>query len=95
MLAVVGNKSDNYEFEEVQDIEGKSLAKDLHAIFHTTSAKTGLGIDELFQRIGNKCVNPDMTIMSQSTRQEISIYNNNIKLEQEKNSKNRKKKACC
>ena len=51
---MVGNKSDDYENEQVQDIEGKYLAKKLNALFHTTSAKTGLGVDELFKKIGKQ-----------------------------------------
>ena len=80
MIAVVANKSDNYEYEQVQDIEGKSLAKQLNAIFHNTSAKTGLGIEELFQKIGRQCANPDLTIMNMTTKNEVSVYMKNIKL---------------
>ena len=91
---MVGNKSDNYEEEQVQDIEAKYLAKKLNALFHTTSAKTGLGIDELFKKIGRQCVNPDMTLMSQSMRQEVSLYSDNIKLKATKTGKKKKKKFC-
>jgi Fe2+ transport system protein B len=91
---VVGNKSDNYEEEQVQDIEAKYLAKKLNALFHTTSAKTGLGIDELFKKIGRQCINPDMTLMSQSMRQEVSLYSDNIKLKATKTGKKKKKKFC-
>ena len=91
---MVGNKSDNYEEEQVQDIEAKYLAKKLNALFHTTSAKTGLGIDELFKKIGRQCINPDMTLMSQSMRQEVSLYSDNIKLKATKTGKKRKKKFC-
>ena len=91
---MVGNKSDNYEEEQVQDIEAKYLAKKLNALFHTTSAKTGLGIDELFKKIGRQCINPDMTLMSQSMRQEVSLYSDNIKLKATKAGKKRKKKFC-
>ena len=48
---MVGNKSDNYEFEKVEEIEAKSLAKKLNGIFHLTSAKNGNGVEELFKRI--------------------------------------------
>ncbi len=91
---MVGNKSDNYEEEQVQDIEAKYLAKKLNALFHTTSAKTGLGIDELFKKIGRQCINPDMTLMSQSMRQEVSLYSDNIKLKATKTGKKKKKKFC-
>ena len=91
---MVGNKSDDYENEKVQDIEGKYLAKKLNALFHTTSAKTGLGVDELFKKIGKQCINPDMTLMSQSMRQEVSLYSDNIKLKAQKSNKKKKKKFC-
>ena len=92
MIAVVANKSDNYEYEQVQDIEGKSLAKQLNAIFHNTSAKTGLGIEELFQKIGRQCANPDLTIMNMTTKNEVSVYMKNIKLKDDKKSGKKKKK---
>ena len=92
MIAIVGNKSDNYEYEQVQDIEGKSLAKELNAIFHTTSAKTGLGVDELFNKIGRQCVNPDMSVMNITTKQEVSVYMKNIKLDDDPKPDKKKKK---
>ena len=92
MIAVVGNKSDNYEYEQVPDIEGKSLAKQLNAIFHTTSAKTGLGVDELFNKIGRQCVNPDMTVMNVTMKNEVSVYMKNIKLEDDNKPGKKKKK---
>ena len=43
-----------YEFEEVKTNEGKSLAKELNAICHRTSAKEASGgIDELFKITSN------------------------------------------
>ena len=97
MIAIVGNKSDNYEYEQVQDIEGKSLAKQLNAIFHTTSAKTGIGIDELFNKIGRQCANPDLSVMNITTKQEVSVYMKNIKLKEDdkKSGKSKKKKRFC
>ena len=94
MVAVVGNKYDNYEFEQVQEIEGKHLSKHLNAIFHLTSAKTGSGVDELFTKIGRQYVNPDMTIINQTMKQEVSMYSNNIKLKNTKNDKKKKRKFC-
>ena len=94
MVAVVGNKYDNYEYEQVQEIEGKHLSKHLNAIFHLTSAKTGSGVDELFTKIGRQYVNPDMTIINQTMKQEVSMYSNNIKLKNTKNDKKKKRKFC-
>ena len=91
---MVGNKYDNYEYEQVQEIEGKHLSKHLNAIFHLTSAKTGSGVDELFTKIGRQYVNPDMTIINQTMKQEVSMYSNNIKLKNTKNDKKKKRKFC-
>jgi len=53
-LAVVGNKSDLYEYEEVTEEEGLAFAKEINAIFKTVSAKTGAGINDLFYTIGKQ-----------------------------------------
>ena len=37
-----------YENEEVDDDEGKKLAKELGAIFQGTSAKESTGVEDLF-----------------------------------------------
>ena len=58
ILALAGNKSDMYEFEEVSDEEAKNYAKEINAIFQKTSAKTDVGVNELFKMIGQKVVNP-------------------------------------
>ena len=39
MLSVAGNKSDMYEYEEVEEKEGMAFAKKHNAIFQITSAK--------------------------------------------------------
>ena len=54
ILALIGNKSDLYEFEEVKKKEGTELAKEIGAIFKLTSAKKNIGIEELFEEIGKK-----------------------------------------
>ena len=38
-MAIAANKSDMYEFEEVPEEEGMALAKQINAIFQTTTAK--------------------------------------------------------
>ena len=48
VLALAGNKNDMYEHEEVEENEGKELAKDLGAIFQKTSAKESTGVEDLF-----------------------------------------------
>ena len=47
-----------YEKEEVEEKEGKELAKELGAIFQKTSAKESTGIEDLFIKIGLKFIAP-------------------------------------
>ena len=61
-MALVGNKNDLYEEQIVSDKEGKEYAKEINAIFKTVSAKTGNGVNDLFQSIGNKFLNPNWDI---------------------------------
>ena len=67
-MAVAANKSDMYEYEEVEEKEGMALAKQYNAIFQTTTAKdTNGSIDLLFKNIGKKFLNPNIentTILS-------------------------------
>ena len=58
IIALAGNKSDNYEFEVVSLKEGQDLAKQIDAIYKSTSAMLSNGIEELFKSIALKFVNP-------------------------------------
>ena len=60
-MALAGNKNDMYEHEEVEENEGKDLAKELRAIFQKTSAKESTGVEDLFLKIGKKFINPNST----------------------------------
>ena len=55
-MALAGNKNDMYEHEEVEENEGKDLAKELGAIFQKTSAKESTGVEDLFVKIGKKFI---------------------------------------
>ena len=61
-MALVGNKNDLYKEQIVSDREGKEYAKEINTIFKTVSAKTGNGVNDLFQSIGNKFFNPNWDI---------------------------------
>ena len=58
-MALAGNKNDMYENEEVEENEGKQLAKELGAIFQKTSAKESTGVEDLFLNIAKRFVNPN------------------------------------
>ena len=95
VLALVGNKDDMYQNEEVTNDEGKAFAKELNAIYHRTSAKnqTGGGIDELFKSIGQKFLHPDSEITSNMTKEELKKHGEKLRREQIKNQE--KKGGCC
>ena len=54
VLAVVGNKSDCYENEEVPEDEARNYADKINAIYMQTSAKTGNKIENLFEALVRK-----------------------------------------
>ena len=60
IIAIVGNKSDLYEYEEVTEDEVKEFAKSINAIYQQTSACNGSGVKELFDMIGNKIIKPEV-----------------------------------
>ena len=93
-MAIVGNKSDEYENEKVTDIEGKTLARKLNAVFQRTSAKNGNGVDELFKTLGKHFLNPTVSIVSNLTKEEIIKHKQQAKIKEIKATKQAKKKCC-
>ena len=90
-MAIAANKSDMYEFEEVPEEEGMALAKQINAIFQTTTAKDKNGsIDQLFMNLGKKFLHPNMENTTNLTKDELK--NKGIQINQQK-GKNGKKKT--
>ena len=88
-MAIAANKCDLYESEEVNKSEGESLAKELGAIFHFTSAKSRAGLIELFEEIGKK-------FLGGGKNEKIVNEQKVLKLEKiEEKTKAKKKKKCC
>ena len=54
VFGVAGNKCDLFQHEEISEEEGRKFAKNIGAIFHLTSCKESIGIDELFEECGEK-----------------------------------------
>ena len=94
ILALAGNKSDNYEFEVVSLTEGKELAKEINAIFKSTSARLAHGIDELFKAIGEKFFNPNTNNIEANMTCKEEAFRKNIKINNSKKEKPEKKKCC-
>ncbi len=61
VLAVVGNKCDCYETEAVDESEARSFAQEIGATFMLTSAKTGDGIETLFDTLIRQYLGPEFT----------------------------------
>ena len=103
ILAIAANKSDNYGEQQVSFEEGKELARELNAIFQSTSAKLGNGIDNLFKLIGEKYIDPTKNIsQTYMSKEEIVEYQKKIQLEEikknnseSKSDTNNKKRGCC
>ena len=103
ILALAANKSDDYLNQEVNIDEGKELAKALNAIFICTSARNGIGIDDLFKMIAEKFVDPNKNFaMSYMNKDEILEQQNKLKREEAKKrqqilnkNKIKNKKKCC
>ena len=93
VLVLAGNKSDNYMSEQVTDNEGKALAKEINAIYKRTSAKLNTSIDEMFNDIGKKFLNPNSEITSNLTKEEMIQKSEKLRRDQIKN--NNRNKNCC
>ena len=101
VLGMAGNKCDLYEEEKVTEIEAREFADSIGAIFELTSARNNTGINDLFQKVGNKYLDPNY----QDKKREIEDENKedgkkgNIVLTKDEegkkeNVKKEKKKFC-
>ena len=90
---MVANKSDLYENEEVTDNEGMTLAKEIEAIFQRTSAKEASGIEDLFNKIAKRILDPTSENTSNLTKEELEKKGQQLMRDNIKNE--RKKKKCC
>ena len=93
ILALAANKSDKYENELVDLNEGKELARQLNAIFKSTSALNSKGIDDLFLSIGKKFLDPTYSVNISNCTEKSETRNNSKTLKIPKKAKEKKK--CC
>ena len=95
VLAVVGNKTDLFENEEVNEEEARNWAKEIGAIFALVSAKTGVGINALFENVVKKYLSPDFVVQINN---EKIMKRESINLKKEdnnNNNRNKKNNKCC
>ena len=91
VLAVVANKSDLYETDDLaNEKQAKEFANEIKGIWMSTSAKTGDGIDKLFDTMVDKYLNPEFNAKVSQTRGGQT----GVKLHMDDSNKKPKKKIC-
>ena len=85
IFAVVANKYDLFDQQQVKDEEGKDFAKKINGIFQQTSAKGNTGINELFEKIGNKYLDPNYDSNQIESQQRKEFEQKKIDKKQQKN----------
>ena len=91
VLAVVANKSDLYESDELADEkQAKDFANEIKGIWMSTSAKSGDGIDKLFDTMVDEYLNPEFNAKVSKARGGQA----GIKLQKNDINKKTKKKLC-
>ena len=93
ILAVVGNKSDLYEGDNLADENAaKDFANKIGATFMLTSAKTGEGVDKLFDTLTDRFLSPEF---NPKLEEMMKLKGNTQVLKQNDEGNGKKKKGCC
>ena len=93
VFGVAGNKCDLFQEEQVSEDEGKKFAKSIGAVFHLTSCKESIGIDELFEECGKKYLEDNQMINNDTNKGKES---GNIVLDKNNNKETEhQKRRCC
>ena len=101
IYALVGNKSDLYEKEEVNEIDAQKYADEINAIFKTTSALSDVGINNLFENIALKLLDPNYNYQNTGNEQiennqKINqSLKNSIKLDKNNQDNNQQEEGGC
>ena len=92
VLAVVGNKSDLYEEEQVTENEAKEYAKEINALFMLVSAKNGDNVNNLFDDVLRKYLGDDFVKKVDEMKKEKGDVK---KIKKQKSQKKEKKGGFC
>ena len=99
VLALVGNKQDLFENDELVDKEeAQKYATEINATFYEVSAKTGEGIDKLFEELVTKYLQPEFKEKRKETLKNRGIsfrFKANTQAEITEQIKPKKHKVCC
>ena len=86
-IVIAGNKEDLVQNEAVTPDEATAFAKSIGAIYKKTSAKTNVGVEQMFRDLASKMF-PDVDSYAPKHRSTVVVNK-----ETEKNAKT--KKGCC
>ena len=87
IFAIVANKIDLYQEQQVSNNDGKAFADEINAIFQTTSALSNAGINTLFENIGKKIIMPNYDYKANDKQAQENFKRKN----EEKNGSNKRK----
>ena len=94
VIGLAGNKCDLYEEEKVSEVEAREFADKIGAIFELTSAKNNTGINDIFEKVGNKYLDPNFQDKKKQDEEEKKQEgkSDNIVLDKNDNEKKEKQK---
>ena len=102
ILALAANKIDLYKDEQITNSDGKEYADEINAIFQNTSALSNTGIDNLFENLGRKFIDPDFDYKNPGKETKRKNQSKNINNERKKGDNkinlkdvSKEKKKCC
>ena len=84
ILALAANKIDLYKDEQITNSDGKEYADEINAIFQNTSALSNTGIDNLFENLGRKFIDPDFDYKNPGKETKRKNQSKNINNERKK-----------
>ena len=99
ILAIIANKSDLIEQEQVDEEEARNYAKKINAQFAVTSAKKNIGVNNLFLEIAKQYSGADSAEAIDEKiefEEQRKFRKDSVKITKESHSQNTdKKKKCC
>ena len=96
ILVIAANKSDLIEKEKVDEGEARNYAKEINALYVSTSAKNSNGINNLFEEIAKKYTGSTNVEIKEEEGETVPPEddNNNVKIGKGKDKKEKKKGFC-
>ena len=77
-MGIVANKSDLFDKQELDENDVMQFAEEKKAFFIETSACKGIGIDVLFEEIGNRIMDQIFKAQKENTNRNSKIDSNKI-----------------